>query len=142
VNVVAVTTAGELVLVKQFRFGSREFSWEIPGGLLDGAEDPVEAGQRELLEETGFGGGTARMLGAVWPNPAVQNNRCHFVLVEGVSRTAELAWDEHEELESIHLPVDEVLARARAGEIQHPLTLTALFLFEPHWRKLRGGSAV
>jgi ADP-ribose pyrophosphatase len=136
VNVVAVTAGGELVLVKQFRFGVQEFSWEIPGGLLDGTEDPIAAGRRELLEETGFGGGEARLLGTVWPNPAVQNNRCHFVLIEGVSRTAELAWDEHEEIEPLHLPVDEVLARARAGEIIHPLTLTALFLFESHWRKL------
>jgi ADP-ribose pyrophosphatase len=135
VNVVAVTTTGELVLVKQFRFGVQEFCWEIPGGLLDSTEDPIAAGRRELLEETGFGGGEARVLGSVWPNPAVQNNRCHFVLVEGVSRTAELAWDEHEEIESIQLPVEEILTRARAGEIVHPLTLTALFLFEPHWRK-------
>ncbi len=135
VNVVAVTTAGELVLVKQFRFGVQDFCWEIPGGLLDDGEDPVAAGRRELLEETGFGGGEARVLGSVWPNPAIQNNRCHFVLVEGVSPQADLAWDEHEEIESVHLPVDEVFARARAGEIVHPLTLTALFLFEPHWRK-------
>jgi 8-oxo-dGTP pyrophosphatase MutT (NUDIX family) len=135
VNVVAVTTGGELVLVNQFRFGVQEFSWEVPGGLLDGTEDPIAAGRRELLEETGFGGGEARVLSSVWPNPAIQNNRCHFVLIEGVVRMAELAWDEHEEIESIHLPVDEVLTRARAGEIVHSLTLTALFLFEPYWRK-------
>jgi 8-oxo-dGTP pyrophosphatase MutT (NUDIX family) len=135
VNIVAVTTGGELVLVSQFRFGAREFCWEIPGGLLDLGEDPIAAGRRELREETGFAGGEARLLGSVWPNPAIQNNRCHFVLIEGVRHTPERAWDEHEEIESIHLPVDEVFARARAGEIVHPLTLTALFLFEPHWRK-------
>jgi len=142
VNVVAVTTAGEIVLVNQYRFGAREFSWEVPGGLIDGAEDPIAAGRRELLEETGFGGGEARLLGSIWPNPAVQNNRCHLVLIENVTRMAELAWDEHEEIESLCLPADEVIARARAGEIRHTLTLTALFLFEPFRRKAGSAPAV
>lgn len=138
VNVVAVTGTGEIVLVNQYRFGVREFSWELPGGIIDpdDAADPVAAGRRELLEETGYGGGDARLLGTVWPNPAVQNNRCHLVLIENVVPVAPLAWDEHEELECLCLPVDAVLARARTGDIKHTLTLTALFLFEPHWPKV------
>lgn len=142
VNVVAITPADEIVLVNQFRFGALEFSWEVPGGLIDGLEDPVAAGRRELLEETGFGGGQARLLGSVRPNPAVQNNWCHFVLIEGVETTAELAWDEHEEIEHTKLPVASVLAAARAGAITHSLTLSALFLFEPHWRKPAPGAVV
>ncbi|HMD61926.1 MAG TPA: NUDIX hydrolase, partial [Opitutaceae bacterium] len=53
VNVVAVTPGGELVLVRQFRFGSNSLSLEVPGGVIEAGEDPLAAGVRELSEETG-----------------------------------------------------------------------------------------
>jgi 8-oxo-dGTP pyrophosphatase MutT (NUDIX family) len=142
VNVVALTTSHELVLVRQFRFGIDEFSLEIPGGMIDPGEDPVAAGLRELQEETGYAGGRARLLASVHPNPAMQNNRCHFVLVEGVQRTAALDWDENEEMEIITRPVDEVYAMAYAGQISHALVLDALLFFNPVWAKIRSGGVV
>ena len=52
--VVGRTVDGELVMVRQFRWGSDELSWELPGGIVDEGEDPVAAGLRELQEETGY----------------------------------------------------------------------------------------
>ncbi len=137
VNVIALTPEGQLVLVRQFRFGINELSLEIPGGVMEAGEDPVAAGCRELEEETGFSG-TGRLLGSVHPNPAIQSNRCHFVLVETARKTHELGWDEDEELQVVVLPVDDVYALARNGGITHSLVLDALFLFQPHWEKMRG----
>jgi 8-oxo-dGTP pyrophosphatase MutT (NUDIX family) len=142
VNVVALTPALELVLVRQFRYGTDDFSLEIPGGMIEPGEDPQAAGLRELREETGFTGGRARLLGRVHPNPAMQNNRCHFVLAEGVVRTAPLAWDENEEMEIVVRPVDEVYALAYAGGITHALVLDALLFFSPVWAKIKSGGAV
>lgn len=138
VNVLALTPDGRLVLVRQFRFGIDAFSLEIPGGVMEAGEDPVAAGLRELREETGFTGARARLLGSVQPNPAIQSNRCHIVLVEEAARTEALEWDTDEEIEVTTLPVDEVLALARSGAITHGLVLNALFLFEPHWRERMG----
>lgn len=137
VNVVALTTELKLVLVRQFRYGIADFSLEIPGGLIDPGEDPLAAGLRELREETGFTGGRARLLGSVHANPAMQNNRCHFVFVEGVTRTDALAWDENEEMEVSLLPVDEVYALAYNGGIAHSLVLDALFFFQPVWTEIK-----
>jgi 8-oxo-dGTP pyrophosphatase MutT (NUDIX family) len=138
VNVLALTPDGALVLVRQFRFGIDAFSLEIPGGVMEAGEDPVEAGLRELREETGFTGKRVRLLGSVNPNPAIQSNRCHFVFVEEAVRTEELEWDEHEEIEVTTLPAADVFARARDGTITHGLVLNALFLFEPIWRARSG----
>jgi 8-oxo-dGTP pyrophosphatase MutT (NUDIX family) len=138
VNVVALTAAGEIVLVRQFRFGIDEFSLEIPGGVMEAGEEPVEAGLRELREETGFTGKNARWLGSTHPNPAIQANRCHFVFVEEAVRSAALEWDADEEIEIVMRPAAELLALARAGGITHALVLNALFLFEPHWRARNG----
>ncbi|MEO0054746.1 MAG: hypothetical protein RLZZ50_693 [Verrucomicrobiota bacterium] len=138
VNVLAHTADDRLVLVKQFRYGIDAFSWEIPGGVIERGEDPVAAGVRELLEETGYAGENARLLASVHPNPAFMSNRCHLVLVENCRPAREVEWDADEELEIAAVPVPEVYARARSGGITHSLVLDALMFFEPLWRSGRG----
>jgi 8-oxo-dGTP pyrophosphatase MutT (NUDIX family) len=140
VNVVALTPERHLVLVRQFRFGINDFSLEIPGGIIDPGEDPVTAGLRELREESGYVGTSARLLGSVHPNPAMQSNRCHLVLVEGACRAAELEWDPDEEFTIMTRPVDEVYALAEQGGITHALVLDGLLLFRPHWEKIRSAA--
>jgi ADP-ribose pyrophosphatase len=130
VNVAAVTPGGELVLVRQFRFGSNDFSLEIPGGVIEAGEDPIAAGVRELAEETGYGGAAARLMGSVRPNPAIMDNLCHFVLVEGAVPSGPVMWDHDEEIEVSTAPVGDVLSWARSGRITHSLTVAALLLLE------------
>ena len=140
VNVVALTPEHQLVLVRQFRYGTDDFSVEIPGGVIEPGEDAIAAGLRELQEETGYAGTSARLLGSVHPNPAMQSNRCHLVFVENVRPTAKLGWDPDEELEIMTRPVEEVYALAYQGGITHAMVLDALLLFSPHWAELRRGA--
>jgi len=130
VNVVALTPGGRLVLVRQFRYGSDAFSLEVPGGVIEAGEDPLAAGLRELSEETGYGGGAARLLGSVHPNPAIQDNRCHFVLVDGAVPSGPVKWDPDEEIEVSTAAVADALAWARSGRITHSLTIAALMFLE------------
>jgi 8-oxo-dGTP pyrophosphatase MutT (NUDIX family) len=139
VNVVALTPAQHLVLVRQFRFGINDFSLEIPGGVMDKGEDAITAGLRELREETGYIGTKPRLLGSVHPNPAMQSNRCHLVLVEDARLEAALDWDPDEEFEIMTKPVEEVYALAHRGGITHAMVLDALLLFAPVWAELSRG---
>lgn len=137
VNTLAITDAGEAILVEQYRFGAETLSMEVPGGMINAGEDPVEAGLRELREETGYTASQASLLGRVRPNPAIQSNACHFVLAKGARLTESLDWDEHEELRLVLAPLAEAYAWALEGSIEHALTLNALFLFYPEWRRMR-----
>ena len=137
VNVVALTPEHHLVLVRQFRYGINDFSLEIPGGVMDAGEDAMAAGVRELQEETGYVGTVVRLLGCVHPNPAMQSNRCHLVLVENARPKAKLDWDPDEEFEITTRPVDEVYALAHRGGITHAMVLDALLLFAPVWAEMR-----
>lgn len=56
VAVVALTEDGDVLLTRQFRPGPGRFLLELPGGYLDEGESPLEAAERELLEETGHRG--------------------------------------------------------------------------------------
>jgi ADP-ribose pyrophosphatase len=136
VNVLALTPEHHLVLVRQFRYGIDDFSLELPGGVMEPGEGPAAAGLRELREETGYAGTPAVILGNVHPNPAIQSNRCHFVLVERATPTHDPSWDRDEEIQVTTVPVPDVLQLARTGGITHALVLNALLLFEPRWRAL------
>ncbi len=125
-NIVAVTSSRQIVLVRQFRFGSREVSLEIPGGLVDPGENPLEAAQRELREETGYTGDRWTSLGCVQPNPAFHTNRCHHFLAQDVEPTDGQSLDPFEDVEVVTSPVEEVLRKVHRGEIQNSLVVTAL----------------
>lgn len=128
--VVARTFEGEIVLIRQFRWGSDELSWELPGGIIDEGEDPVAAGLRELTEETGYVAESGRLIGTCRPNPAILNNHCKVILAEGCRLSEETDWDEHEEIEVRVLPESTVMDWARNGTISHALALNGLLYFQ------------
>jgi ADP-ribose pyrophosphatase len=131
VNVVALTPENELILVEQFRHGTETIELEIPGGVIDTAEEPpLEAGLRELREETGYVGEGGRIIGEVYSNPAIMNNRTYTVLVENCRQTHDTEFDHGEDIITRLVPVDEALDMAAAGKIRHSLVVAALFHFE------------
>jgi 8-oxo-dGTP pyrophosphatase MutT (NUDIX family) len=126
VNVVPVTAAGEVVLVRQYRHGTREVTLEIPGGIIDPGENPDVAAEREMLEETGFGGGRLTPLGSVNPNPALFANRVHTFVAEGVEPRQAIQQVGTEETAVVLLPGGEVRNAIESGQIDHALVVVAL----------------
>ncbi len=125
VNVIALTPDREVVLIEQFRHGTGEVTLEIPGGMVDEGEEPLAAGIRELAEETGFGSGRFELIGAVTPNPAILNNRCHTVLVEDATLRGPCALDPHEEVGVRRVPLQDIARLMVEGHIHHALVIAA-----------------
>ena len=128
VNVVPITRDEQVVMVRQYRHGSREITLEIPGGIIDPGEEPAEAAARELIEETGHRAGHLRALGSLNPNPALFGNRVHTFLAEGVEQVGEVMNGPLEETEVELVPIRDVPALVRRGEIDNALVIAAL-----HW---------
>jgi ADP-ribose pyrophosphatase len=136
VNVVAVTSDEHLVMVEQFRHGSDTVELEIPGGMMD-AEDgsPVVTGVRELREETGYEGVNARLIGEIFPNPAIMNNTCFTLLVENCELKHPLLLDHSEDIVTRLVPVREIPDLIRSKLIRHSLVVVALYHYDL-WRQV------
>jgi 8-oxo-dGTP pyrophosphatase MutT (NUDIX family) len=130
VNVVALTPEQQMVMVRQYRQGTNTVELEIPGGVMEPHDaSPVATGCRELREETGYEGEGARIIGQVFPNPAIMSNTCFTVLVENCRLVGSVEFDSGEDLITYLVPVDEVPALVAAGQIRHSLVVAALYHF-------------
>jgi 8-oxo-dGTP pyrophosphatase MutT (NUDIX family) len=136
VNIIPITSAQEVVLVRQFRHGIRDCTLEIPGGMVD-ADDPspLAAARREMVEETGYDSERVEALGSIHPNPAIQNNLCHsFVAYDAEPRHA-TRFDTTEETEVVLVPLARIPDLVRGGDITHALVVVAF-----HWLALARSS--
>jgi ADP-ribose pyrophosphatase len=130
VNVIAVTPRRELVMVRQFRAGSRTVSLETPGGLLDPGEDPAAAGARELKEETGYQGDPPRVVATVWSNPSILSSRATTIVISNAVPASEPALDPSEELSIELVPLERVNELIRVGSIDHSLVVAGLLWWQ------------
>jgi len=130
VNVVALTADDRVVLIEQYRHGTQEVTLEIPGGMVDPGEAPLQAGLRELREETGYEGSDARMIGVVAPNQAIINNRCHTVLVRCVDVVGVPQLEGNEEIRTTLAPLTAIPDLIRSGAISHALVIAAFHHFD------------
>jgi ADP-ribose pyrophosphatase len=129
VNVIPLTPNNDIVLVRQYRHGIRDITLEIPGGLLENSDSPEETALRELQEETGYTSDNVVNLGWVYPNPAIQNNRCYTCLAKNAVPNGPQKQDEREDIEVVLRPVSEVPELIRTGQINHALIIAAFHLY-------------
>lgn len=136
VNIIPLTPEQNVILVKQFRFGTKEVSLEIPGGMVDLGDTPAQAASRELLEETGYGGEEPILLGMVHPNPAIHTNRCYTYLIKNAVYQKLPEHDSTEDIEVQIVPLQEIPELIATGKITHALVIAAFYwFFSSSWFK-------
>jgi ADP-ribose pyrophosphatase len=128
VNIIPITSDGKVVMIRQFRHGSKDVTLEIPGGVVEEASSEAAA-LRELMEETGFTGEKIAHLGTTSPNPAIFSNLCHTYLVENAEKVADSDLDPDEDIDVVLVPLEEIPALIREGTINHALVIVAFHFF-------------
>ena len=132
VNVVAITPDAQVVMVEQYRHGISSVTLELPGGLIEAGESPVEAGLRELREETGFVGVDPQPLGSAHPNPAYFSNQCHFVVVQDAVQIGALQQDSGEDIALRCVPLADIPRLIERGGITHAVMIAAFYFLGLH----------
>ncbi len=123
-----LTKSNEVVLVRQYRPPIERVELGLPAGLVEEGEDPGKAARRELLEETGYGGGEWESLGSLASSPSLKDNWAYLYLARGVELTSPPSPDEYERVEVVLVPVREMLREIHAGNIVSSSGVAAILL--------------
>ena len=117
VCVVPVTDEGEIICVRQYRYAVGRTVLEMPAGKLDSKDEiPLEAAIRELREETGAVAKKITYMGEYFSSPAILDERIYMYLAEGLE-FGDTDPDEDEFIETVKIPVDELVGMIMRGEI-------------------------
>jgi ADP-ribose pyrophosphatase len=113
VAVLALTASRDVVLVEEFRPGPEEVLLELPGGVVEQGQAPIDAARAELLEETGYEGDLIQIDSLV--KGAYSTNLKHVVAARDCRRVAE---PERPELTNpVLMPLDEFREHLRGGRL-------------------------
>lgn len=117
VIVVASDPDGNILIQKEYRYAVNETLWSLPGGQTDANETPEQTAERELLEETGFGGGTYTLIDVLYEYPTKDAHTVTVVRAKDVSWQKEVT---HEATEMISdaqwVTVEEIRRQIKEGE--------------------------
>ena len=125
-NVVPITKEGEVILIKQYRFGISRPTIEVPGGMVDDGEAQQAAVARELQEETGYSSNNWTYLGKIPANPVFQDAYIHHWLATDVELTHDLKLDDAEDISVVKMPLEKAVQALKDGTFEHPHTVNAL----------------
>jgi ADP-ribose pyrophosphatase len=120
-------------LVKQYRHGVRASTIEIPAGVMDDREEPLDAARRELREETGITAEWLEHLGRIYSAPGWSTEYIHLYLATGLT-PGPTALEPDELIELLRVPLSEAIEMIRAGSIDDAKSVCALLLAQSRVR--------
>ncbi len=134
VMIVAVTEKNELVLISEYSAGTHSYQLAFPKGLIDQGETVLDAANRELKEEVGFGANQLKQLKTMTLAPGYLSHQMYLILATDLY-PEKLAGDEPEPLEVVYWPmdkIDELLAQENFTEAR---SIAALLMVEKILRR-------
>lgn len=126
--ILPVDEAGNVYLVRQFRYAIGEEIWELPAGKLEAGEEPFEAAKRELGEECGLTADHFEDLGVVYPTVGYDSERIYIWAATGLHPAAQHL-DEDEFLDVVKMPLEKALALVLDGTIRDSKTQVGLMKY-------------
>ena len=125
VCIVPILDNGDILLIRQFRYGPREEFIEIPAGKIDKNEDPLKCGLRELEEETGYKSNKLTFLTNIHPAIGFSNEKMWMYLAEELE-LSEKKLDDDEFLELLPTPLNVALEWVFSGKITDVKTIIGI----------------
>lgn len=130
VNIIAITKERQFIMVRQYRPGIGETCLELCAGVREEEDaSPLISAQRELLEETGYGGGEWSEFARVAPNASAMNNYSYCFIAENVEKIGEQSLDISEDLTVHHFSFEELKEQLEKGNIVQATMAAALWKY-------------
>ena len=130
INIIAITKDNKFVLISQYRHALGETHYELVAGVVDKTDaSPMDAAKRELMEETGFGGGEWTEFMCLSPNPTNHTNHTYTFLAVGVERLDKPHQEPSEDIQTHLCTREEVYELLDSGEIVQALHAAPLWKY-------------
>jgi ADP-ribose pyrophosphatase len=123
-----------VLLVRQYRLPAKSFLWELPAGLIDPGEKPLQTAKRELKEETGYHAKKWKALVTFFPSPGFLTEKMTIYLATGLT-AGDAEPMEDERIETRWFTAKEIKAAIADGEIQDAKTMLGYFFWKRFRRK-------
>lgn len=127
VIIAAMPDPDTVLLIREYSCGVHRYELGLPKGRIDAGESPIQAANRELKEEAGFGGNRLRLLRSLSLAPTYMAHQTHLVLVEDLY-PEKLVGDEPEELEVVPWRLDRLHELMLLDDCSEGRSLAALFI--------------
>src|SRR4051812_41263958 len=115
----------QILLIKQYRYATDDFIYEIPAGKLDGQEDPADCAKRELREETGCTAERIEHLYTFYTTPGFTDERIHAYMATGLTR-GEVAHEKDEFMSLETVTLSRALELIKTGELNDAKSALAI----------------
>lgn len=125
VGIIAFDGEDSIYLVRQYRKAIDEFTLEIPAGLVEANEKPIDTAKRELQEEIGYKPLDIEYLFDMHASPGFTNDKLSFFLAKNLEES-KLEEDEDEFLERKSFKIDDIYNMVINGEITDAKTIIAV----------------
>lgn len=135
-NVIAITKDGQFLMEKQYRHAQHFVGYEIPAGCVEEGETPLQAAQRELYEETGYGKGKWSLFMKTSPNPSTSTNYCYTYLAVGVEQISVQHLEKTEDIKVIQMSREDVFALLSNDKFHQALMAAPLWKY--FWHQKNG----
>jgi ADP-ribose diphosphatase len=127
VLIVPLQDARNVLLTREYAAGTDRYELGLPKGLLEPGEDPLDAAQREIQEEVGFGARDLTLLRTVSLAPGYIQHRTHVVLARGLF-PQQAQGDEPEPIAVLSWPLDDLDALLEREDFDEARSIAALYL--------------
>ncbi|MDE6129953.1 MAG: NUDIX hydrolase [Muribaculaceae bacterium] len=129
VNIIAITTDGQFLMVEQYRHGLGEVLTELVAGCVEDGETALDGAKRELFEETGYAGGQWELLTVLSPNASANNNLSYSFIATGVEKTGTQHLDSTEDIRVRLFTRDELKDMLLRDEIKQATMAAPLWKY-------------
>ncbi|GGK84417.1 ADP compounds hydrolase NudE [Amphritea balenae] len=127
VMIAAIDEQENVLLIKEYAVGLEDYLLTLPKGLIDPGEDAIEAANRELKEEAGFGAERLEVIKQMTSAPNYMGHKITSVLARGLY-PCRLEGDEPEEMEVMRWPLSQLDKLFQREDFSEARAIAALYM--------------
>lgn len=129
VCIIAENENGEILFIEQFRKAVEKKIYELPAGIIEMGEEPIDAARREFSEETGWEAKDMEYLTEFYTSPGFTNEKIHLFYAKNFIRVGQHL-DEDENIDNFAVTLEKALKMIEVGDISDAKSIIGVLFYK------------